>query len=463
MNQTREPSAFPVSRTVLWAMGVASVVAFSPAAQAQAPTGRQTLELIQAIQDGLVRAELRFNLNQPGELRMSLDNRSNQLLILHFGQGVAAVPDPVSLKKARDARRPARKTSQPRTSKKAAGKSNKKSDPKKPSEPREPLLGQAGAVGGFRDRGAFGGGRRLRLSPNATELFSVPFLTSQLGDFQPDPRVSYQLVRAADWSEDPKVRRLLAEFSRRTVTLGTAQAAFWSFVQQLPISRLRLLKARDVNDAEFLLAQLLTDRVARGAEIKTPTPLRGPARLYLQIHHQPGEKDLAPAVAKILKAANTSGLIGLPVIARSVRQAPFQFPAEQALSVGCRVALETTDDGVDARISLLEWDGTVHRPTWETRVPLGRNIDPRKSLAIMDSALLRRVVRLRAVPATPGGLAALEDLVAAGVTVNVTLIFTQRQYAAARDAVWRGAQRRDSRDRFKSVYSIFVSRVDVYA
>ena len=66
------------------------------------------------------------------------------------------------------------------------------------------------------------------------------------------------------------------------------------------------------------------------------------------------------------------------------------------------------------------------------------------------------------VPATPAGLDALEELVAAGVTVNVTLIFTLRQYRLARDAVWRGAQRRKSLDGFKSVYSIFVSRLDVY-
>ncbi len=32
----------------------------------------------------------------------------------------------------------------------------------------------------------------------------------------------------------------------------------------------------------------------------------------------------------------------------------------------------------------------------------------------------------------------------------------------ARDAVWRGAQKRKSLDRFKSVYSIFISRIDVY-
>jgi len=70
--------------------------------------------------------------------------------------------------------------------------------------------------------------------------------------------------------------------------------------------------------------------------------------------------------------------------------------------------------------------------------------------------------RMIKVPATPGGLGALEELCAAGITLNVTLIFSERQYEAARDAIWRGAQRRSSRDNFKSVYSIFVSRLDVY-
>ena len=70
--------------------------------------------------------------------------------------------------------------------------------------------------------------------------------------------------------------------------------------------------------------------------------------------------------------------------------------------------------------------------------------------------------RMIKVPATPAGLDALEELVAAGITVNVTLIFSNRQYEAARDAVWRGAQRRDDPKTLKSVYSIFVSRVDVY-
>lgn len=70
--------------------------------------------------------------------------------------------------------------------------------------------------------------------------------------------------------------------------------------------------------------------------------------------------------------------------------------------------------------------------------------------------------RMIKVPGTPAGLAALEDLAAAGVTLNVTLLFTRRQYEIARNAVWKGAQRRSSLAEFKSVYSIFVSRIDVY-
>jgi transaldolase len=70
--------------------------------------------------------------------------------------------------------------------------------------------------------------------------------------------------------------------------------------------------------------------------------------------------------------------------------------------------------------------------------------------------------RMIKVPATPAGLAALEELAAAGIPLNVTLIFSLRQYQMARDAIWKGAQRRGDLTHFKSVYSIFVSRLDVY-
>lgn len=71
--------------------------------------------------------------------------------------------------------------------------------------------------------------------------------------------------------------------------------------------------------------------------------------------------------------------------------------------------------------------------------------------------------RMIKVPATPAGLSALEELAAAGISLNVTLIFGKDQYTTARDSIWRGAQRRASGlTHFKSVYSIFVSRLDVY-
>lgn len=85
--------------------------------------------------------------------------------------------------------------------------------------------------------------------------------------------------------------------------------------------------------------------------------------------------------------------------------------------------------------------------------------------------------RMIKVPATPAGIEAVEELAARGIPLNVTLVFSSRQYQAARDAVWRGAKRRAAPSgggesgggesgkglaTFKSVYSIFVSRIDVY-
>lgn len=70
--------------------------------------------------------------------------------------------------------------------------------------------------------------------------------------------------------------------------------------------------------------------------------------------------------------------------------------------------------------------------------------------------------RMIKIPATEAGLGALEEVAAHGITINVTLIFSEKQYEAAREAIWRGRQRYGNLDTFKSVYSIFISRVDVY-
>ena len=113
--------------------------------------------------------------------------------------------------------------------------------------------------------------------------------------------------------------------------------------------------------------------------------------------------------------------------------------------------------GNDGYVSF-ELDPLIEDP--ELNLPHGERVKRYIELGKQWSSGHRN--RMIKVPATPAGLESLEELCASNVTLNVTLIFSPRQYEAARDAIWRGAQRRSTRERFKSVYSIFVSRVDVY-
>ena len=68
------------------------------------------------------------------------------------------------------------------------------------------------------------------------------------------------------------------------------------------------------------------------------------------------------------------------------------------------------------------------------------------------------------VPATPEGLPAIEELTAAGINVNVTLIFAVKVYEQVAEAYIRGLERRAAKgepiDRIASVASFFVSRID---
>src|SRR5207237_6588468 len=99
----------------------------------------------------------------------------------------------------------------------------------------------------------------------------------------------------------------------------------------------------------------------------------------------------------------------------------------------------------------------------DVKNPTPRDVGKRKYIELAKKWSAGHKNRMIKVPATPAGLDALEEVAAAGVTINVTLCFSERQYKTSRDAIWRGVQRRkDGLSNFKSVYSIFVSRVDVY-
>lgn len=64
------------------------------------------------------------------------------------------------------------------------------------------------------------------------------------------------------------------------------------------------------------------------------------------------------------------------------------------------------------------------------------------------------------VPATPEGIPAIEELIAAGINVNATLMFSLADYEAVAQAYVRGVRRSTDPRHIASVASFFVSRVD---
>jgi transaldolase len=83
------------------------------------------------------------------------------------------------------------------------------------------------------------------------------------------------------------------------------------------------------------------------------------------------------------------------------------------------------------------------------------------------TALHERAARsnlLIKIPGTKEGLPAIEESIAAGVPINVTLLFSADQYRAAADAFMRGIERRIEAEQdpvVGSVASVFMSRWDV--
>lgn len=81
-------------------------------------------------------------------------------------------------------------------------------------------------------------------------------------------------------------------------------------------------------------------------------------------------------------------------------------------------------------------------------------------------AIFKKVNRLNAfikIPGTPEGLPAIEQAIAEGIPVNVTLLFSAEQYLAAAEAWLKGVEARVEKGLnpdIRSVASVFVSRWD---
>jgi transaldolase len=121
----------------------------------------------------------------------------------------------------------------------------------------------------------------------------------------------------------------------------------------------------------------------------------------------------------------------------------------------------------------------LFRPVWEGGA--GRDgyvsleVDPR--LAYDTLATYREAIRLHKavdrpnlmvkIPATKPGLAAIEDVIAKGHSINVTLIFSLQRYADVAESYTRGIERLIAAggdpSKVASVASFFVSRIDTEA
>src|SRR5438105_2343722 len=124
-----------------------------------------------------------------------------------------------------------------------------------------------------------------------------------------------------------------------------------------------------------------------------------------------------------------------------------------AADVFCGVYTETA--GIDGYCSL----EVSPNLAFETQ----KTIDEAKKLF---AALNRPNVMVK-IPATPQGIPAIEECIAAGLNINVTLIFARDVYQSVAEAYIRGLERRAAAglpvDKIASVASFFVSRIDTAA
>jgi len=133
-------------------------------------------------------------------------------------------------------------------------------------------------------------------------------------------------------------------------------------------------------------------------------------------------------------------------------------------------ALAEQDIGEACDVFCPVWDGGQGRDGY-----VSLEVDPR--LAYDTLATFREAMRLHAtvnrpnlmvkIPATKPGLAAIEDVISKGRSINVTLIFSLQRYAEVAESYVRGLERLIAEGGdpsvVASVASFFVSRIDTEA
>jgi transaldolase/transaldolase/glucose-6-phosphate isomerase len=86
----------------------------------------------------------------------------------------------------------------------------------------------------------------------------------------------------------------------------------------------------------------------------------------------------------------------------------------------------------------------------------------RRLWRLVDRPNLMMKVPASPVPASPPGIPAIEHLLAEGININITLMFSMSHYEAVARAYLQGIARCSNPRQITSVASFFVSRVDTY-
>jgi transaldolase len=179
---------------------------------------------------------------------------------------------------------------------------------------------------------------------------------------------------------------------------------------------------------------------------------------------------------RLISQHGVSGVTTNPtILERSISAGGYddQVDALSEFGLAPRAVIEelAANDITNAAIELLPvWEHTAGRDgyvSWEVDPALAW--DARQTVS--DVRRLGRRIYLPNVlikiPATEPGLLAIEESIASGYSINVTLIFSVERYAAVAESYLRGLRRAADAGRdlstIHSVASIFVSRLDTSA
>jgi transaldolase len=150
-------------------------------------------------------------------------------------------------------------------------------------------------------------------------------------------------------------------------------------------------------------------------------------------------KDYDALIAKILKAEPD---IDIPALYEKLAVEDIQMAADVLRPV------YNSSKGTDGFVSL----------------EVSPHLSAKTAATVKDARRLWKLVNrpnlMIKVPATPQGLKAIESLIAEGINVNATLIFSLEQYDAVAKAYITGLEKNPDPSKVASVASYFVSRID---